>query len=433
MASVRALIIAEACNPEWVSVPLVGWSHYQALSRVASTHLVTQIRNRPALITAGLEEGRDFTAIDSERVAGPAHKIGEKLRGGKGRGWTTKMLFNLFGRKYFEKLLWKQLGPRITGRDFDVVHQITPLSPTLPAKIATRCRRAGVPFVWGPINGGLPWPPGFAKALAAEREWLSYVRGLHKIMPGYRSTRRDAAAILVGSINTMNQLPASIREKCFYMPENAIDPQRFLVVRQHAAKLPIRCVFLGRLVPYKGAELLLDAAEPLLRAGTITLDFIGDGPQRESLQRRIDDTSLPNTRMLGHVEHNRLNTTLAGYDLLTFPSIREFGGAVVLEAMACGVVPVVVNYGGLGELVTPATGWLVPLGSPAEIVQRLRQTLDSIVAEPSQIDRRSVPAQRRAREQFTWDAKARDTLAVYQWLISGRQKPDFPAPTPDLV
>jgi glycosyltransferase involved in cell wall biosynthesis len=413
----RVLLIAEACNPEWTSVPLEGWSHARAIARLCDAHLVTQVRNREAILRTRLLEGREFTAIDSEALTRPAYRLAEILRGGSGRGWTTVMAMSALTYRYFEHLLWKQFGSRIRAGEFDVVHRLTPLSPTVASPIAGNCRRAGVPFVLGPLNGGVPWPKGFDDVRRGEREWLSYVRGAYKLLPGYRATRRNAAAILVGSRDTWQQMPARYHDKCVYVPENAVDPTRFTRRRTRQAARPLRAVFVGRLVPYKGADMLLEAAAPLVRSGALTLEILGDGPQMPELKRIVEREGIAHGVCLaGWVPHTQLQDRLLEADIFAFPSIREFGGAVVLEAMAVGLVPIVVNYGGPGELVTPDTGYLVELGSRAEIVERFRWVLEELSADPSKVEDRSPLCVRCVREQFTWDAKARQVVGVYEKL-----------------
>jgi glycosyltransferase involved in cell wall biosynthesis len=429
----RVLLIAEACNPEWVSVPLVGWSHAQALRKITDAHLVTQIRNAEAIERAGLVRGKDFTAIDSEKIAKPAYKIASLLRGGKGKGWTTLTAINSLTYPYFERLVWKQFGPRIKAREFDVVHRITPLSPTTSSSVARKCRRAGVPYVIGPLNGGVPWPTQFDSARRKEKEWLSYVRGAYRLLPGYRSTRRSASAILIASRDTFQQMPERYHDKCLYIPENAIDPAKFASGndRRPPAR-PLRVVFVGRLVPNKGADMLVEAAAPLVREGLVRLDILGNGPQLDQLKELVAREKIENgVDLPGWVEHAQVGRRLAESDVFAFPSIREFGGAVAMEAMAVGTVPIVVNYGGPAEIVTPATGYLIDMGSRAEIVERLRSVLRDIAERPEQLAAKSALGLRRATEQFTWDAKAKQVAQVYDWVTNRGPKPQFPMPAPD--
>lgn len=423
----RVLLIAEACNPEWVSVPLVGWSHAQALRKVADVHLVTQVRNAQAVEKAGLIPGKDFTAIDSEKVAGRAYRLASFLRVGKGKGWTTVTAVSALTYRYFERLVWKEFGQRIAAKEFDLVHRLTPLTPTTGSPLAAKCRRVGVPFMLGPLNGGVPWPKQFSSARLKEKEWLSYLRGVFRLMPGYRSTRRNASAILIASRDTWQQMPARYHSKCFYIPENAIDPAHFEVGERSAPPQPLRVLFVGRLVPYKGADMLVEAALPLVRQRLVNLTIVGDGPQRPELQKHTE----PGLEFPGWVEHSQIGKYLAKADVFAFPSIREFGGGVVLEAMASGCVPVVVNYAGPAELLTLASGYFVELGTRQQIIERFRTVLANIAEHPEQLAAKSAMGIRRAMELFTWDAKARQVLQVYRWLKEGGEKPVFPMPFPD--
>lgn len=430
----RVLLLAEACNPEWVSVPLVGWSLVQAMSKLCDAHLVTQVRNREALERFGWREGREFTALDTESVAKLAWKAGTLLRGGAGKGWTTLTALAALTNYHFEYRVWSQFGKAISGKAFDVVHRITPLSPTVASPMASWCRSVGVPFVLGPLNGGIPWPKGFERARWQEREWLSYIRDLYRLLPYYHSTRQHASALLIGSMATWQQLPRTYRGRAFYMPENAIDPTRFPPAAPRLLHRPIRGLFVGRLVPYKGADMLLNAAAPLLKAGKLELTIVGDGPEKPALAERVQRLGLQSTvNFTGWLDHRQIRAQFENADLFLFPSVREFGGGVVLEAMAGGAPPVVVNYGGPGELVTPGTGWLVPLGSKDQIIASLAALLEQIIAAPEMITAKAKASVDRCFTHFTWEAKARRVLDIYDW-VTGRtaKKPSFPMPIPDI-
>lgn len=417
----RVLVIAEAANPEWVSVPLVGWSLANALREVADVHIVTQQRNREAILRAGLVEGRDFTVIDSEAVARPMFRLAEILRMGKGKGWTMTTAINVLSYPYFERMVWQRFRDRLRAGEYDLVHRVTPLSPTVASPIAAKLAALGVPFILGPLNGGVPWPKGFGAERRREREWLSYVRGAYKLNPLRGRSLAASAAILVGSCHTGSEIPVAFQPKTIWLPENAIDPLRFNLMAPQDLSGPLRACFIGRLVPYKGPDMLLEAVAPHARAGRLVLDVIGDGPMMTGLQAQARDLGIDNAVTFhGNLPHQAVQDVAVHANLLTFPSIREFGGGVVLEAMALGVVPMVVDYAGPGELVTENTGFKIPIGPRDRIIAGLQASLEGLLADPSPLPRIAQAARARIMDDFTWPAKARQIAQVYDWILDGK-------------
>ncbi len=417
----RVLLIAEAANPEWVSVPLIGWSLARALAEVAEVHVVTQVRNRAAFLRAGMVEGEDFTAIDSEAVARPLWALGKVLRMGEGKGWTALQAVSAAAYPAFERRVWRRFGGEIGRGEWDIVHRITPLSPTIASPIAVKCAAAGVPFVLGPLNGGVPWPRAFRAEMRAEREYLAPLRSAYKALPGRRATLRAAAAILAGSRHTAGEIPAAFQDKVLWLPENAIDPTRFSRVAEHAPG-PLRIAFVGRMVPYKGPDMLIEAARPLLEAGRATLEMIGDGPMLERLRAR----PAPGLTFHGWLAHAQVQDVLARATLMALPSVREFGGGVVLEAMALGVPPLVVDYAGPGELVHEGLGFKLPLDDRAGIVRALRAELQRLADAPALLAETGARARAHVEAHFTWAAKARQIGRVYEWVCDGGPRPLLP-------
>ena len=425
----KVLVIAEAANPDWTSVPLIGWSHAAALRSVCDAHLVTQIRNRRAILNQGWKEGVDFTAIDSERLNRPIYRFSLFLRGGDKSAWTISTALGSLVYPYFEYLCWKAFKARLVAGDFDVVHRITPVSPTAPSYLAKKLRKINVPFVVGPLNGGVAWPPQFRDVQHKEKEWLSYIRSIYRWLPGYRSLLKNCSAIISGSSATFNQLPKRIRHKQFFVAENAIDPKRFSLTHERAYGLPLKGAFVGRLVPYKGADMALEALEPLLKSGKIKFDIYGDGPERANLEAVVDTLGLSGyVTIHGFVDHAELQNELIKADILIFPSIREFGGGVVLESMALGVVPIVVDYAGPAELVTDEVGYLIAMGDRESIIVNLRANLSVICADPEQLEVRRRAGIAKVNECYTWARKAEKSKEIYLWITGRGPKPKYQRP-----
>lgn len=419
----RVLVIAEAANPEWVSVPLIGWSLAEALRGVADIHLVTQVRNRDAILRRAWVEGADFTAIDTEAIAAPAWKLSQVLRMGESRGWTVVQAVNSLTYPWFERKVWQAFGPAIRRGEYDIVHRITPLSPAASGSLAAKCRAAGVPFVLGPLNGGVPWPRGFEAEQKQEGEWLSRFRSLLRVFPGRRRMLNACSAILYASRFTRRDIPDSLADRCIYLPENAIDPARFF---RQAAPEPgtLKACFIGRFVPLKGLSMLIEAARPLLEAGKMELHLVGDGPLTPALKAQAQ--GLSGITFHGWLKHEEVQDVAARCHVLTFPSIREFGGGAVLEGMALGLAPLVVDYGGPADLVTPEVGIKVQLTDRQGTTMALRRALETLAADPAQTARMGKDAKARVLAHFTWPRRAEQLASIYDWVLG--QSPTRPEP-----
>ncbi len=418
----KVLLIAEQANPEWVSVPLVGWSLAYAISKRVDAHIVTQIRNRDAFVRHGLREGIDFTAIDSERLERPMYALAGWLRGGNTLGWTTQTAMSSIVYPYFERLVWKKFGDAIRRREVDLVHRLTPLTPTAPSPLHRKCAKAGVPFILGPLNGGLPWPQGYGDVRLKEKEWLSYVRSAYKLLPGVRSTVSHATAVIAGSRHTQKELSElGRRQDVLYMPENGISERFLSKVAEPYDGNVLKVCFVGRLVPYKGPDILLEAMLPFLRAGRVHVDVVGDGPMMPDLRAFVDHHRISDSVTLhGWQSHESVKDLLSQSHVLGFPSIREFGGGVVLEAMALGVVPIVVDYGGPGELVDAEVGYSIPIGNREALANSFRTAVEKLLSDTRLVSELAARSLARVKERHTWDRKAEQIQLIYESLLQTR-------------
>jgi len=132
---------------------------------------------------------------------------------------------------------------------------------------------------------------------------------------------------------------------------------------------PARILSVGRLVPFKGFEYLIEACEQLRQRGVhFCCEIVGDGPLRASLQQRIDDLRLGSLVTLeGALPQDRVIEKLERCDLFALACTSDEKGAsdvfptVILEAMASARPVVSTTMAGVPEsVVDKETGFLVP-------------------------------------------------------------------------
>ena len=357
----------------------------QALLRLGNhvdTVVATQVRNRENIERVGMGKC-EVVYLDNEYIAAPMHRLAKIIRGGNSVAWTTNMAMYYLPYLAFEREVWRKFGRDLKLGKFDLVHRITPMSPTLPSPMAKWSPR---PFVIGPLNGGLKWPAGFAAELAREREYLTYLRNAFRILPYSHTMWRRSAAILAAFDHTINDLKATDKSRVFNVPEVGFDPELFSSPPQRQTDGRITFLYAGRLVPYKCADIAVAAfaAEPTLRHHRLRI--VGDGPDRLRLEQLIRENHLEAcVELAGQLTQAEVGQEMRRAEVFVFPSIRELGAGVVVEAMASAMTCVVTNYGAPGALVGTDRGIRIPLGSKEEVTRNFGKALAKVAESPDEI------------------------------------------------
>ncbi len=426
MSRLRILVLAPFCNPESISMPYVAYSHAAALAQLHDVALVVGSPVENAVRRAKAP----FRTIEVVRMPWLERIFARSFRRILKNNFDTQMLtvlsypFSLA----FEWNAWRQLRRRIFAGEFDVVLRILPITAVLPSPFAYFLRKGPIPFVIGPLNGGLPWPPGFSQ-VENQKEWISNLRNLYRYMPFSRSTYRNAAAIMAASSQTWAEF-AKYRGKLFFVPENGVS--RSLCSNgprslEPGAKLEL--IFVGGLVPCKGCDLALRAAASVLRSNLARISILGDGPERSRLEQLVISLGIEkDVSFCGWVSREEVLRRLRSADVFVFPSVRDFGAGVVFEALACGAVPVVVDFGGPGDIVYPEVGFKVPLTNESDVVAQMERILDELAHDRKLLEQLRQQGMSYARERLTWEAKAQDTTRVLNWVLQRGPKPELLPP-----
>ncbi len=409
----RVLMIAELANPDWVSVPLVGWNIARHVGEICDVHLVTSSRNQENIDRNGFFK-KNVTYIDQTKTINFLVSCARFVLLGKAVDYTTFQALTFIFYPLFEIKTWFLFRKKIKNNEFDLVHRATPLSPVIPSLLASLCKSHKTPFIIGPLNGGLKWPEEFAYLQSKDRDYLSRFRQIVRCLPFYKSTRRDSSAIIVGSNATLSELTPTYLHKCHYLPENGMTAQEIPRDNQKVWDLPLKVLFVGRLVALKGVDMVIEASAPLLRDRQITLQIIGDGPELQNLRNLAQSLGIGDkVDFKGWIDRKIIGDFYKMSHIFAFASIKEFGGGALIEAMSFGLIPIVADYGGPSEIVTSDCGFKVTMQNRDLMIQKITSHLRELASNHTLAKTLSQHSRQRIVDEYLWPQKAQKILAVY--------------------
>jgi glycosyltransferase involved in cell wall biosynthesis len=410
----NVLLSAYQCGPGMGSVSQIGWEWYRRLSAECHVTLLTHVRNRPALEAAGAPLlGSAIEYIDTEWFAGPLYRLASRLFPRSEHPLFLIASLDFFVYDWVAVRQCRRLQAQ--GKSWDIAHAVTPVSPMA----ATRLHQLGAPLLLGPWNGALPSPKAFPEIMQAESKWLYPVRNFGRVIDVLVGSTRGAALILTATQATLDGVAARYRNKCRFLLENGVDLNLFQPAPWPAAPsslVPLHIVFVGRLLPFKGVGMLLQALQGLDFPARVTI--VGEGSERPALEAKTRELGLEDkVRFTGNLPLPQVAETVREAHVFCLPSVRESGGAVLLEAMAAARPVIAVDFGGPAEIVDDAVGVKLPPDGWNAVVAGLMREFEDVCLRPEVWSGKGLAGRRRVEERFSWDAKVAAAIRLYRELL----------------
>lgn len=182
-------------------------------------------------------------------------------------------------------------------------------------------------------------------------------------------------------------------------------------------------LFVGRLKPRKGVDVLLEALAHLPANGEVQLVIAGDGedrPRLEALARQLGVAGR--VRFVGQRTGAEKTYLLQNALFSVVPSrVSEAFGLVVVESYAAGLPVVASRLAGLADLVEPKrTGYLVAPEAPGELAAAMQR----LYSQPARRWAMGTRA-RQIAQGLDWRAVALRHLELYEELLTDRAMPEF--------
>lgn len=404
----KVLVSAFACHPPSIAgavgeekilgsgESILGWNMVKQIARSNDVWVITQLRNKPGVergIAAGEMAGVNFRYVD--------FPVWPR------RLWHHQITLHFY--YYFWQIrawLAARKLHRLVG--FDLAHHVTFANFWMPSFIGAFLP---VPFVWGPMGGGQSTPKGFFKGYPLAGKLEDLERGVSQwigltLLWSRRRCMKRARAILVCNRDTRDKFPKKYLPKIGGFPVTGMEAgDAALPLEPREPGSSLKVLTSGRLVFWKNFSAAVEAFARFAASGAEAIfTIVGEGPELGRLNDLVDRLALRGKVLfVPWLPQKDLWRLMRSSDIFLYPSLREGGGAVVVEAMANGLPVICLDSAGPGFHVQEGWGIKIAPVDPPFIVAGMADALGRLAADPAKRRAMGDAARKRAAEVYVWD------------------------------
>ncbi len=393
------LLIAPACDGEDVGEAWVAFQWVKRLAERYDVTLLTTYKRGHTPMTAQLSTVRVVEWQEPPGV-GRFERLNSLLQPGY-------VPFYVRARRWIRRRL-------AAGERFDIIHQVVPVAMRYPSPGAG----LGIPFIIGPVGGSLHSPPAFV-AEEGETPWYQRVRTLDRWRmrrdPLLRRTYESADCV-VGIAGYVGDFLEDLTLRNFQiLSETAIEDVPAEVDRS-ARRGTVRLLHVGRIVRTKGLRDLIRALASI-RDLDVALDVLGDGNDRERCEITAAELGVADRITFhGAVSRSVVDDFYRRADIFVFPSYREPGGNVSLEAMAWGLPVVVCGRGGPGSSVDATCAIVLEADNPRQLAEDTGLAVRRLVEDASLRRAMGAAGRHRVLSTHLWEQRIDRMEELYEQI-----------------
>jgi glycosyltransferase involved in cell wall biosynthesis len=304
---------------------------------------------------------------------------------------------------------------------FNVFHHVTYANDWMASYIGALLP---IPYIRGPGGGAHRIPVKFTQEFSFKENLSDKLRSIGQWIfrhdPFFIIGQNKAKTILVCNKESFNALPKKWQEKAYFFPVNGITKEDLdLFPQKNKVKGNFLVMTAGKLMKIKGFDLAIKSFKLFSdKFGTAKFSIIGDGPEIKSLKRLSDELKIEDKVLFEHwMEREKLLRKMSDCDVFIFPSLRDGGGAVVVEAMAMGKPVICLDIGGSGFHINEKCGIKIKPESPNQSIQEMADALFLLHKNVYLRQILGQAAQQKAKDFYLWDRLGEQLIKIYEKFI----------------